>query len=208
MKRLFAALLCVMMVLVLFRATARAAELEAPDTSNYFDTPFISKVLPSGYVRTLYVMAQPEVGHGHTGTISVGTRAFVLAEQDGFFFIVTPNGEKGWVWNEWFDYDPAKLPAKGSNPDAAALYPTVSTKGAELVFPEAESYAEEPSSATVKTQWKCGSIFLMPQPEAGHGNLGTVACGEDVQILAEQDGFCFIETADGRYGWNSLDWFE
>ena len=48
----------------------------------------------------------------------------------------------------------------------------------------------------------------MPKPLTGRGNLGTVACGEKVTILAEQDGFCFFETADGRYGWNAEKWFK
>jgi hypothetical protein len=210
MKRLLAALLCVMMVLVLFPVSALAAEgTAAPDSGNYFETPFRAKVLPNGYIGALYLMNQPEVGHGHTGTVSVGSRVFVLGEQNGFFFVVTNNGQKGWVWNEWFDYDKNVVSLeKAESAEDAALYPTVSTKGAELVFPDEDAYAESAEGATVKTQWKCGSIFLMPQPEAGHGNLGTVACGEDVEILAEQDGFCFFRTADGRYGWNSPDWFE
>ena len=64
MKRLLAALLCVMMVLVLFPVSALAAEgTAAPDSGNYFETPFRAKVLPNGYIGALYLMNQPEVGH-------------------------------------------------------------------------------------------------------------------------------------------------
>jgi hypothetical protein len=48
----------------------------------------------------------------------------------------------------------------------------------------------------------------MPQPEKGHGNLGVVQSGEEVEVLAEQNGFYFFRTADGRYGWNGEKWFE
>jgi hypothetical protein len=53
-----------------------------------------------------------------------------------------------------------------------------------------------------------GRIHLMPTTMKGHGNLGVVASGEEVEVLAEQDGFYFFRTADGRCGWNGTRWFE
>ena len=104
MKRLLAALLCVMMVLVLFPVSALAAEgTAAPDSGNYFETPFRAKVLPNGYIGALYLMNQPEVGHGHTGTVSVGSRVFVLGEQNGFCFFRTADGRYGWNSPDWFE---------------------------------------------------------------------------------------------------------
>lgn len=211
MKKLFAALLCVILVFALLPVSAMAEEapaLVAPESGNYFEKPFVAKVYPHEYIRALTIMAAPETGHGTVGTILTGSSVFVLAEQDGYFFVVTIRGEKGWVWHQWFDYDKKAVGEKAETAENAYLYPTVTATGDVLTFPAEDEYLEEAETKTVRTQWTCGSIYLMPMPEGGHGNLGIVGCEEEVQILAEKDGFYFFETADGRYGWNSPDWFE
>ena len=218
MKKLLAALLCTVMIVMLLPVSAMAAysttsnrgdELVAPDAGNYFKTPFAAKIFHNDYVQAIYIMPEPETGHGHLGSVMTGKTVFVLGEQNGFFYFVAPNGNAGWAWNEWFDYDKDTVSLTKAKKSAdVALYPTLSTKGAELTFPDDDAYWEETETKTVKTETKCGSIYLMPMPEKGHGNLGTVACGEKVTILAEQDGFYFFQTSDGRYGWNGPDWFK
>ena len=50
MKKLFAALLCVILVFALLPVSAMAEEapaLVAPESGNYFEKPFVAKVYPS-----------------------------------------------------------------------------------------------------------------------------------------------------------------
>ncbi len=217
MKRLLAALLCVVMVFALLPASAyaytdtsnRGAKLEEPEAGNYFKSPFWCRLFKSDYIEAMYIMPQPEKGHGNLGSVMTGSRVFVLGEQDGFFFFMTTGGQRGWAWHEWFDYDKELVSLKKADADDdAVLYATVSTRGFKLRMPSESDYLDEARTATVKTKTPCGSIYLMPKPSTGHGNLGTVACGEEVTILAEQDGFCFFQTEDGRYGWNGEKWFK
>lgn len=92
---------------------------------------------------------------------------------------------------------------------AAALagYSYVSDTNDSLVFPRPGDYFEEPFAATVTNGRGHGSIYVMPKPEAGHGNLGTIPDGSVVEILAERGGFYFFRIEDDHYGWNGTIWF-
>ena len=216
MKRLLAALLCAMMVFLLLPASAvaeysttsnRGVELVTPEAEDLFETPFWCRLFVNDYVKGLYIMPKPETGNGNLGGITQPGRVYVTAEKNGFYFFVSSSGKMGWIWNEWFDFDRNKVSLAKGGEDDAPLYPTLSTRGAELVFPDDDAYLEQAESGIVTTETPCGGIYLMPMPELGHGNLGTVGCDEEVTILAEDGDFCFFQTADGRYGWNSRDWF-
>ena len=217
MKRFLAALLCLVMVLALIPACAsaeysttsnRGVELVTPDAKDFFKTPFWCRLFRSDYIKGLYIMPKPETGNGHLGSVTLPGRVYVMAEKNGFYYFVTSTGKSGWAWNEWFDFDREKVSlAKGGGSKDTPLYPTLSNRGAELVFPEDDEYLEDSDTMTVKTEKPWGGIYLMPMPEKGHGNLGTIGCGEEVTILAECDGFYFFQTDDGRYGWNDESWF-
>ena len=86
-------------------------------------------------------------------------------------------------------------------------YSTVSTKGTELEFPSERDFRSTVSKATVKATRARGSIYIMPMPESGHGNLGTVKNGETVYIVAKHDGYYFFVTEDGYMGWNGTKYF-
>ena len=218
MKRLVAALLCVMMIVLLLPTGAmaeytavsnRGDELQLPEAGNFFETPFYANVHLNDYIQAIYIMPQPETGHGHLGSVRTGSQVYVLGEQNGFFFFMKANGERGWAWAQGFYYDEENVSLKKAAADAdVAIYPTRSTAGYKLRFPADDQYLAETRTGTVQTKTACGSIYLMPRPDKGHGNLGTVACGEEVTVLAENgDGYVFFQTADGRYGWNSEAWF-
>ena len=218
MKRVLAALLCAILVLSLIPAFAaadysttsnRGVELETPAAEDFFQTPFWCRLFRSDYIKGLYIMPKPETGNGNLGSVTLPGRVYVLAEKDGFYFFVTASGKMGWAWNEWFDFDRDNTSlVKGGGEDDTPLYPTRSTSGSKLVFPNDDEYYDEAGTMTVKTKTKCGGIYLMPKPENGHGNLGTVACDEEVEVLAERDGYYFLHTADGRYGWNGTEWLK
>ena len=96
------------------------------------------------------------------------------------------------------------LPA-GALADSA--YSTISNFGYSLQYPADASYYGTPKRAEVKASKQNGSIYIMPMPENGHGVLGTVANGTEVTLLAEESGYCFFSTADGRMGWNGKKFF-
>ena len=89
-------------------------------------------------------MPKPETGNGHLGSVTLPGRVYVLAEKDGFYFFVTANGKMGWAWNEWFDFDRDNTSlVKGGGEDDTPLYPTRSTSGSKLVFPNDDEYYDE-----------------------------------------------------------------
>lgn len=87
-------------------------------------------------------------------------------------------------------------------------YTAVSTTGDCIEFPREKEYLSTPYVAKVYAIQRQISIYLMPQPEKGHGNLGTVGHGKRVLILAKSGGYLFFLTQDGRYGWNGSKYFD
>ena len=217
MKRLLAALLCVIMVFALLPAAAsaeysttsnRGVDLEYPAERDFYVTPFEATVKYFEGGDGIYYMPMPESGHGNLGTIASGKKVTILAEKNGYFFFATKSGRCGWNGKNWFDYDKDDVKSKcgGSSEPLETL--TLSTKGARLVYPKDKYYFDEPLTKTVKASHSGGAIYLMPMPESGHGNLGTVDGGEEVTVLAEKNGYYFFQTEDGRYGWNGKMWFK
>ena len=209
MKRVLALLLCAVMVVMLFPAAAsasysktsnRGVKLELPKEKDYFKTPFEACVQSGVNGGSIYIMPKPEKGNGHLGTVECGSIVTILARRGPFFFFETEDGEQGWNGRKFFAYfkddNGHKRPAD---------FQMVSTKGDMLVFPNQNEYLRKSFTKEVKS---CGRIYLMPMPEAGHGNLGTVEDGEEVTILAEMVGFYFFRTEDGRYGWNGKIYFK
>ena len=85
-------------------------------------------------------------------------------------------------------------------------YSTVSTTKAALELPYPEEHLEKSLRMEVKFT-KNGAIYIMPQPEAGHGALDTIKAGTKVTVIAEYKGFYFFVDDSGRMGWNSKDYF-
>ena len=217
MKKLLAALLCAVMVLALLPAGAsadyattsnRGVALEYPAERDYYALPFAARVQAFRENGAIYIMPKPESGNGNLGTVPTETAVLILAEHNGFVFFVTGSGEYGWNWNEWFEFDPEDyLAPKTRSRSGEVDYPLYSSFGARLVLPKDGEYFDEPETRTV-AELSSGRIHLMPMPEKGHGNLGVVQSGEEVEVLAERDGFVFFRTADGRCGWNGSRWFD
>ncbi len=216
MKRFFSLLLCLVMVLALFPASASAysttsnkgVELQYPAERDFYVKSFEAKVKTFEGGEGIYYMPMPESGHGHLGSILSGKKVTILAEKNGYFFFMASNGRCGWNGTQWFEYKQEDLKGKCGGSSSPVEYLAVSTKGDRLVMPKNKYYFDESFTMTVKATRRGGSIYLMPMPESGHGNLGTVADGEEVTILAEKSGYYFFQTEDGRYGWNGKKWFK
>ncbi len=216
MKRFLAVFLCLVMVLALIPAASaeysttsnRGDELQYPARRDYYMIPWAAQVQAYRENGAIYLMPMPEKGHGNLGTVPTEATVMVLAEKHGFLFFVTGEGHYGWAWNEWFEFDEEKLAYGKLGGSGAALdYPLFSTYGFRLELPKDREYFDEPMTMTV-AELESGRIHLMPMTTKGHGNLGVVASGEEVEVLAERDGYYFFRTADGRCGWNGSRWFE
>ncbi len=215
MKRILSALLCLTLVLAIFPASAfaysttsnRGVDLVYPDEWDYYDVPFEAEVKMLEGHEGIYIMPMPESGHGHLGSVLCGKKVTILAECNGYFFFVTAKGYYGWNGIKWFDYRESDVGRKGGNPAASSEYPTISSKGVTLRFPSDRYWLDDPFTAYVQASRRDGAIYLMPRPEQGNGNLGTVASGSAVTILAQQGGYYFFVTEDGRYGWNGTRFF-
>lgn len=216
MKRFWALLLCLVMVFALFSVSASAAysttsnrgdDLVYPNARDYYAAPWAAQILAFKENGAIYIMPMPEPGHGNLGTVRTETWVLVLAEKNGFFFFVTGEGHYGWAWNEWFEYEEEKVSPKAWGKSVELDYPLYSSYGAPLVLPKDADRFDEPRTMTV-AELSSGRIHLMPMPEKGHGNMGIIESGAEVEVLAEKDGFYFFQTEDGRCGWNGTRWFE
>ena len=179
------------------------AELCFPDMEDYYDTPFPATVNSGGSEGCLAILPAPSGEGGQLGTVRDGTAVTILAEKSGCYFFEDNSGRCGWngkdAFSFWSGYA-EKTPGTGS-------YPTVSDENVPLLFPQDKYLVEEPFYRTVRSSHPEGSICLMPRPQSGNGELGTVRYGETVRILAEAGGFYFFQTPDGRFGWNGAKWF-
>ena len=90
---------------------------------------------------------------------------------------------------------------------ADSRYSTISTTGVALEYPADRYYLKTPLVAQVKASKPNGSIYFMPVPKKGNGNLGTVKNGTQVTLLALKSGYYFFSTDDGRVGWNGTKFF-
>ena len=64
-----------------------------------------------------------------------------------------------------------------------------------------------PFRATVVSTIRGESIYVMPMPETGNGNLGNVADGTGVWIMAAYGEYYFFVADDGHVGWNGSRFF-
>lgn len=211
MKRIVALLLCALILASVFPAFAAAdsdystvsnrnVKLKMPKSGEYLKEPFEARINASDPYGAIYFMPKPQAGNGHLGTVDDGEIVTILAEHGGYYFFETDDGRQGWNGKTFFGYI---IDENGDK--QAATFRTKSTKDVDLLFPLKREYLKHPFTRTVES---CSRIYLMPKPEAGNGNLGTVEDGEEVTILAEVSGFYFFKTEDGRYGWNGKVYFK
>ncbi len=220
MKRTLCAILCAFLLLACLPAAAQAGwsttsntgvDLVYPAASQYLDVPLSATVKASRENGSIYIMPVPKSGNGNLGTVKNGTAVTILAQKSGYYYFEISDGRRGWNGAKFFTVNsPAEQPSQGGSGSGSGRRSsgsTVSTTGVELVYPTASQYLDPPLSATVKASKTNGSIYLMPMPKSGNGNLGTVKNGTAVTILAKKSDYYFFETPDGRMGWNGSRFF-
>lgn len=206
---------CLLIVMTVLPAQAFAAgysttsttgvKLEYPRPGDYYMDSFRAQVKATRVNGCIYIMPVPESGNGNLGTVRDGETVTVLAERNGYYFFETDDGRSGWNGKKYFT---ASGSSSQSGDRCDTDYPTCSTTGDELQYPNWNDYYEQEFYTWVKASRRGGCIYLMPMPDNGHGNLGTVKDGEEVLILAERNGYYFFVTEDGRCGWNGMKYFD
>ena len=86
-------------------------------------------------------------------------------------------------------------------------YTTVSTEGVELEFPDESDFLKTMKTAKARASRSGGSIYIMPMPEKGNGNLGNVMHTETVYLIAKSGSYYFFVTKEGHFGWNGTKYF-
>lgn len=210
-------MVCILIVMTILPAQAFAAgysttsttgdRLVYPSARDYYDQSFKATVKASRVNGNIYIMPMPENGHGYLGGVKDGATVTILAEKNGYYFFETDNGWMGWNGKKFFTTGSSSVNTSGTEHGGAA-YTEYSTTGDALEYPSYRDYYDDGFYMQVKASRRGGCIYLMPMPEKGHGNLGTVGDGEEVLILAEKNGFYFFMTEDGRCGWNGRKYFK
>ena len=79
--------------------------LYVPEDSYFLTTPI--EMYADAYKDTdtpgtkIYIMPMPESGHGNLGRLSHGTRVTVVAQQNGYYFFILPDGRAGWAGRDF-----------------------------------------------------------------------------------------------------------
>lgn len=92
--------------------------------------------------------------------------------------------------------------------DAADSYSMLSSKKVKIKFPT--EFFDWTMTAKVKGGDKGkdkNSVYLVPRPETGNGDMGTIKNGSRAIILAEEDNYYFWMTTTGKLGWTSKKYF-
>ena len=89
--------------------------------------------------------------------------------------------------------------------EAATGYSTISSKKVPIQYPT--EYLDSVLLAKLKGGKKNNGVYMVPKPETGNGDMGTVKNGSNAIILAEEDEYYFWMTTSGKLGWSSKKYF-
>ena len=89
--------------------------------------------------------------------------------------------------------------------DAANSYSALSSKKVKIQYPT-DLFSEVQVAKTTGGK-KQNSIYLVPKPETGNGDMGMVKNGSNVVLLAEEDDYYFFMTTSGKLGWQNKKYF-
>ena len=90
---------------------------------------------------------------------------------------------------------------------AATSYSMYSNKTVKLQIPGEKYLFDTPMTAKVKGVSGKDTIFILPKPETGNGDMGTVKKDARVVILAEKNEYYLFMTTNGKLGWNKKTCF-
>lgn len=213
--------------------STQTVALVLPGESQLLQTPVRAQILPA--LESIYVLPVPirGEGYGNLGTMSGGSRVWIMAQTESFYFFTADGTVMGWARKDFFcspDGSALAIPAdRPAEPDmaptveifrtnvaptlenledlvASGAVKTTSDKNEELELPLDLMMLSKPFRAIV-TSTPTG-IYVMPMPEAGHGQLGSVEVGSVVWVVAQYRGFYFFVFENRKMGWNGAAYFQ
>lgn len=84
---------------------------------------------------------------------------------------------------------------------------TRTVEGITLQLPKDSELLDEPFRAVVDNGKSYGSIYVMPKPKSGNGDLGRLDIGTEVWIIAQTRYYYFFMADNGVMGWNAPSYF-
>ena len=91
---------------------------------------------------------------------------------------------------------------------AYADYNALSSKKVKIYYPTEFFYEVMTAKITGGNKGKDKkSVYIVPRPETGNGDLGTLTNGSRVVILAEENDYYFYMTTSGKLGWTNKKYF-
>ncbi len=90
----------------------------------------------------------------------------------------------------------------------AAGYGALSSKKVAIKYPSDFFYEVYTAKITGGTKGSGrNGVYIVPRPETGNGDLGTVKNGSKVVLLAEKGSYYFFMTTSGKLGWAPKKYF-
>lgn len=137
-----------------------------------------------------YLRKSPTADKDSFGYVYEDDIVWVLAEENGYSLVITKNGDAGWVTS-------GVLTSAGTE---TAVTGDIITSRTGIVQPNQTSWLQYEETKTVKTAGgKYAYLRSEPKKESTSDNY--VYEGETVTVLARENGFSYVRTTSGKYGW-------
>jgi SH3-like domain-containing protein len=98
---------------ILFSPTSRTLSVTSSPlavATNPLVTSTVSKTILTTKARNVALRAGPHINHpGVSKNYDKGTPMEVLGTHNGWYFVIAPDGAKGWLYEEWLNIDLADL---------------------------------------------------------------------------------------------------
>ncbi len=91
--------------------------------------------------------------------------------------------------------------------EADAAYSMYSSSNVKLQIPDEEYLYYDVYVARVTGTAKSKTMSILPKPESGNGDMGTLKENARVIILGEKDGYYLFMNTTGKMGWNKTKYF-
>ncbi len=80
----------------------KGSTLVLPKENQMLSEPFRMQVDNGKSKGSIYIMPRNQAGHGHLGSVEVGTEVWIVAQTNDFYFFVTDDGQMGWNGKGYF----------------------------------------------------------------------------------------------------------
>lgn len=160
-----------------------------PQKRSWLQTTEAKKVKTKGGICA-YLRKSPSAETDNFGYVYEDDVVWAVAEENGYFLVISKNGDVGWVTSSILT----------SVSSATAVKADEITNQTGLVQPKSTSWLQYEETKIVKTVGgKYAYLRSAPKKESTSDNY--VYEGETVTVLARENGFSYVRTLSGKYGW-------